>query len=207
MGADQDNLALAAAAAGAAGEGKGALAAEVECEMMHFFVAQNPATASVFGLDLEHSLLKYAGPVPLDLDGRVQVVLQELQNYGREVGGVEELIPRVPLDLRPFPLDLVLPHQGRFILLDEPALDLGTGFAFAVKESERSAEGRRRTGELDRVTSAENPVFCVFSHGPIVVRPAGLVKFLYVESVGMRPWGYSRLLKSCKSSQFNFISE
>ena len=189
MGADQDDLAPAAAAAGAAGEGKGTLMAEVKGEMPRFFVAQDPAAApaSEFALDLEHGLLKHAGPVPLDLDGCVHVVLQVFQNDGREVGGVEEPIPRVPLDLRPLPLDLVLPHQLRLVQLDELALDLRAGFRFAVKEAERGAEGRGRPGELEHVTPAEDPVFLVFLHGSIVVRPSGLVKSLYIESVGIRP--------------------
>jgi hypothetical protein len=111
------------------------------------------------------------------MDGRVHVVLQKFQNDGGEVGGIEELIPRVPLHLRPLPLDLVLPHQVRLVQLNELALDLRAGFSFAVKEAERGAEGRSRSGELERVTPAENPAFLVFLHGPILVRSAGLVKF------------------------------
>ena len=172
MGTDQDDLAPAAAAADAAGEGKGAISAEVKGEMLRLFVAQDPAIAptSVFGLYLEHGLLKLAGPVPLDLDGCVHVVLQVFQDDGREVGGVEKLIPRVPFDLRLLPLEHVLLHLIRFLSPAGLALNLRAGFPFAVKEAERGAESRGRSGELEHVTPAEHLVFRVFPHRRIVVR-------------------------------------
>ncbi len=189
MGPDQDDLVPAAAAAGAAGEGEGALAAEVKGEIPYFFVAQDAviAPASVFGLYLEHGLLKHACSVPLDLDGCVNVVLQVFQDDSRKVGGVKELVPRVPFDLSLLPLDLVLPHLIRFRPPGEFALNLRAGFPFAVKEAERGAEGRGCPGELEHVTPAEHFVFRVFPHRPIVVRAAGLVKFLYIRSVGIYP--------------------
>jgi hypothetical protein len=180
MGTDQDDLVPAAAAAGAAGEGEGALAAEVKGEMTHLFVAQDPAIAPalVFGLNLEHGLLKLVCSVPLDLDGCVHVVLQVFQDDGRKVCGVEELIPRVPLDLRLLPLDLVLPHLIRFSSPLGLALGSWIGFPFAVKEAERGTEGRGSPGELEHITPAEHLIFRFFPHGLILVRWAGLVKFL-----------------------------
>ena len=189
MRTDQDDLAPAAAAAGTAGEGKGALAAEVKGETTLLFVAQDAAVApaSVFGLNLEHGLLKHACSVPLDLDGCVHVVLQVFQDDSRKVGGVKELIPRVPFDLCLLPLDLVLPHLIRFLPPAEITLDLRAGFSFAVKEAERGAEGRGRPGELEDITPAEHFVFRVFPHRLIVVRSAGLVKFLGIRGGGYIP--------------------
>ncbi len=188
MRTDQDDLVPAAAAAGAAGEGEGALAAEFKGEILHLFLAQDAAIAPalVFGLNLEHGLLKLVCSVPLDLDGCVHVVLQVFQDDSRKVGSVEELIPRVPLDLCLLPLDLVLPHLIRFCPATGFAPNLRAGFPFAVKEAERGTEGRGRPGELEHVAPAEHFVFCVFPHRPIVVRAAGLVKLLYTIGV----WEY-----------------
>lgn len=189
MGTDQDDLAPAAAAAGAAGEGKVAFLAEVKGEMTHLFMAQDAAIApaSVFGLYLEHGLLKHACSVPLDLDRCIHVVLQVFQDDSRKVGGVKELIPRVPFDLCLPPFDLVLPHLIRFFPPAGISLDLRAGFPFAVKEAERGAEGRGCPSELEHVTPAEHFLFRVFPHRPIVVRSAGLVKFLCIKGVGICP--------------------
>jgi hypothetical protein len=121
-------------------------------------------TASVLGLNRSQAPQQLAGPEQLDLDGGVHVGLEVLHDLRRDRRGVQELAPRVPLDLGLLPLSLEM------LVLDDPA-----GLA-AIEKAEGGAEGCGRSGEPEDVAPRDGIPFFLFSHASMLGPTWGIVK-------------------------------
>jgi len=121
-------------------------------------------TVSDLALDRSQALQQLAGPEELDLDGRVHVRLEELQNPSRHRRGVQDFAACVKLDLS------LLPSGLEVFVLDNPA-----GLA-GMEKAEAGAEGRGRPGEHKNVAPGDAISFILFSHAAILSPARGIVK-------------------------------